>query len=113
MAVTRELAAEYLGGVDLAHGGAAKIIELALETAGALIEGYAPEAPETVKDMAALRVVARLWEDRGISSRVSAPSVLATSGARALLADYRGDLTLGVAGGAGAAEVNADTSEGA
>ncbi len=90
MAVDRAALARWIGGVE---GDAAEQSQLdgLLAAAVAIVEKYAPGAPDAVKDQATLRAAAMMYYHRGpgTEGRVRRVNVLADSGAKPLLAPWR------------------------
>ena len=66
-----------------------------VDAATALVEAYAPSAPNAIKDEATLRATAYMYEDRGDLyadaevARVPRSGVLRLSGAKAVLSPWR------------------------
>ena len=63
------------------------ILERHKATAETLVESYAPNAPEAIKDEAAIRIAAWLFDAPPVQSVTRSP--LITSGAASLLTRYR------------------------
>ena len=75
-------------GVTALEEPQASVIGRILASATALVESYAPKAPEAVQNEAVIRLGGFLYDaPPGMSTRMANP--LADSGAQALLARYR------------------------
>ena len=101
MAVTVADFALYLGGVDSTADpdGLARFLTAARE----VVTGYAPDAPETVADLAVLRLASHSYHNRagsigGEAGRLP-PDPFVASGARHLLARWRAPSSSTTTGG--------------
>ena len=90
MAVTR---AEFVRWIGAVEGDATEQSQLdgLLAAAVAMVEKYAPGAPEAVKDQAILRAAGLMYFHRGpgAEGRVRRVNVLADSGAKTILSPWR------------------------
>ena len=94
MAVDRRELAAWIGTPTGDDEHDAALLKL-LDAAVARVEKYkGADTPEAITDQAVLRVAALLWYHRGADSdgRIRRVNVLADSGAKALLAPWRGPL---------------------
>ena len=94
MAVNRRELAAWIGTPTGDHDHDAALLKL-LDAAVARVEKFAgPDTPEAVMDQAVLRVAALMWFHRGADAdgRIRRVRLLADSGAKALLAPWRGPL---------------------
>ena len=94
MAVNRRELATWIGTPAGDHDHDALLAKL-VDAAVARVEKYAgADTPEAVTDQAVLRVAALAWFHRGADAdgRIRRVNLLADSGAKALLAPWRGPL---------------------
>lgn len=75
-----------------------------LAVAVAMAQREAPDAPEAIRDEAAVRIAGWLYDAETATTRRDVANALANSGARALLAPYRKHRAAAVAGAVAAAE---------
>ena len=97
MAITTQNLFEALRlgtGADI-PAALATILTRQLGVATALVEQYAPDAPDAVKDEAVVRIAAWLYDSPAVQSATRAPFV--NSGAASLLSSYRARQALTVA----------------
>lgn len=91
MAVDTAQAGRWLGGIDTTAPGVSDDLTALIDVATARVDRYAPDAPQSVRDQAQLRLVASMWHHRGTPDRAPrhAMNLFVSSGARALLSDWR------------------------
>ena len=94
MAVTRTLA-QLAGdlrigdGTEIPDGAVGSVLGRIAATARAMVEAYAPTAPDAIHDEAFVRLAGWLYDSDPAGAAPGGPSALRSSGAGALLAPYR------------------------